>query len=236
MKILCLGDSLTYGKIGYSYIKFLPADIKAVNKGKNGDTTYGAYKRLLKYIKNPKFADIDTYIVCIGANDIMLPYFATISPFWRLRAIIKAVHKRCITDDIKFEMEYEKYIKLLKSENKNIVLAGLPITELKNFPLERVNKRNAIISSVAKRFGIPYVDTYAILESLVNNKLKSYQWGYTNIRRIIDDFIMLVFPFTKDWLSNIRKLDISVDGAHLNSKSAKKLAEAIEAAILSYKK
>lgn len=234
MKIFCLGDSLTYGKIGYSYIKFLPAEIKAVNKGKNGDTTHGAYKRLIKYLKNPKYADIDTYIVCIGANDIMLPYFATISPFWRLRAMIKAVYKKCITDDIKFEEEYEKYIKLLKSENKNIVLAGLPITELKNFPLKKVQKRNAIIKSIAERYNIPFVDTYAILKSLVNAELKAFQWGYTNIRRILDDFVMLVFPFTKDWLSKIRKLDISVDGAHLNSRSAKKLAQAVEAAILSY--
>lgn len=236
MKILCLGDSLTYGKIGYSYIKFLSPYIKAVNKGKNGDTTYGAYKRLLKYIKNPKYADIDTYIVCIGANDIMLPYFATISPFWRLWAIIRAVHKKCITNDIKFETEYEKYVELLKSENKKIALMGLPLSELKDFPHDKVQRRNAIIKSVAKKYNVPFVDTYAVQKSLVKGENKIYRWGYTNIARMLDALVMFVFPITKDWLSKIRKLDISVDGAHLNSLSAKELAKAVEAAILSLDK
>jgi len=80
MKIICIGDSLTFGSVGYSYIKYLKPKIKAINAGVNGDTTLGAYKRLKKYLGNSRYADVRTYIVSIGTNDIFLPYLSTLSP------------------------------------------------------------------------------------------------------------------------------------------------------------
>lgn len=50
MKLICIGDSLTFGNVGYSYIHFLNKKNHAVNKGKNGDTLRGAYGRLKKII------------------------------------------------------------------------------------------------------------------------------------------------------------------------------------------
>ena len=52
-KIVCLGDSLTFGNIGYSYIDFLNKQScdKYINKGKNGDTLIGLYNRLNKLIE-----------------------------------------------------------------------------------------------------------------------------------------------------------------------------------------
>ena len=34
MKLICVGDSLTFGNVGYSYIHFFNKKIHAVNKGK----------------------------------------------------------------------------------------------------------------------------------------------------------------------------------------------------------
>lgn len=46
MRLICIGDSLTFGNVGYSYIHFLDKNITAVNKGKNGDTVRGVYTRI----------------------------------------------------------------------------------------------------------------------------------------------------------------------------------------------
>lgn len=230
--ILCLGDSLTFGSIGYSYIKFLSPQNKAINKGKNGDTTRGAYKRLEKYIVDPKYADVDTYIVEIGTNDIMLPYQSELSPFWRFRSKVKCRLRKCITDDMEFEKAYENYIKLLTSYNKKIVLVGLPFIQLKNFPQDKIKKRNAIIRGLAEKYNLPFVDTYALQCALITSELHTYAWGATYMVRVFDWAIMFIFPFLKDIFSRRRKLALSVDGAHYNSTSAKKLAQAIDEALL----
>jgi lysophospholipase L1-like esterase len=230
--ILCLGDSLTFGSIGYSYIKFLSPQNKVINKGKNGDTTKCAYQRLLKYLKNPKYAGIDTYIIEIGTNDIMLPYLADVSVFWKLHSKIRCAYKKCITDDKEFEKVYENYIRLLSAGNKRIILVGMPFIQMLDFPLESIKKRNKIICALAKKYNIRFVDTYALQQSLIESDYKLYSWGTTYIARFLDWSIMFIFPFFKDMLSKKRGLTLTVDGAHYNSTSAKKLAEAIDKALL----
>lgn len=42
---------------------------------------------------------------------------------------------------------------------------------------------------------------------------------------------MTILPFTKDWFSKIRGLNMTVDGAHLNSRLAKLIASEIEKTI-----
>lgn len=46
MKIMCIGDSLTFGNVGFSYIPFLAKDIVKYNRGLNGETMRGTFKRL----------------------------------------------------------------------------------------------------------------------------------------------------------------------------------------------
>lgn len=50
MKIICIGDSLIFGNVGYSYIYFFDKNshCKYINKGKNEDTVRGVYSRLKK--------------------------------------------------------------------------------------------------------------------------------------------------------------------------------------------
>lgn len=100
MKVVCLGDSLTYGNVGYSYIYFLnkSKDYKYINKGKNGDSLRGMFGRLKKIVDNTKY-DFDLYIIGIGTNDILLPYLRDSYPFWFLLMSSRCKIKRCIEDD-----------------------------------------------------------------------------------------------------------------------------------------
>lgn len=227
-KILCLGDSLTFGSAGYSYINGLSNDFKVINKGVNGDTTICAFGRLKSYINNKKYKDVDRYIISIGTNDILLPYLSSISISWKIQTNPSLYLKKCINDDNDFEIEYEKYLKLLKENNKEAILIGIPLLQLRHFSYDSIKRRNLIIFNLANKYNFPFIDIFEIQRLMCNDNFKEYSWKYKNINRIIDYIIMALFPFTKNIYSKGRKLEFTVDGVHFNKLSADLLAKEVK--------
>ena len=119
MKIICLGDSLTFGNVGYSYIHFLDkkSNNQYVNKGKNGDTVSGVYSRLKKLINKSKY-NSEIYILGIGTNDILLPYLRTVSLLWFLQMSLRCKLMKCIEDDEIFCQKYSRVLELFYRNNK----------------------------------------------------------------------------------------------------------------------
>ncbi len=230
IKICCVGDSLTYGNVGYSYIHFFNENIDAKNKGVNGETLRGAYKRLENILENPN-SDYDIYIVEIGANDVLLPYLKTVSPFWFLMMGVRCKVKKCIEDDDVFYDEYIKLLELFSERSENVIVLGLPILNFKNFPQQKVVKRNEIISEIARKHDYPFIDIYNLQAENIEAESYEYSWKFGFLMRCLDAIIMTLFPFTKDWFSKLRGLNMTVDGAHLNSTSAKLVASSIEKVI-----
>jgi len=226
-KVLCLGDSITFGSVGYTYIKFLKPDIKAVNKGVNGDTTFGANRRLQKYLSDPRYSDIDTYIVFIGINDLLGPYLTTLSPIWKMQMQPNVVLKKCYIEDDRFCEAYERIIRLLEQHGKKAVLIGLPFLQMKGFQSERIKQRNRMIKSLAERYGLPYIDAYSLQQSALKKPPRMYSWGFTGLFRALDAIIMLLLPFSKDMFSKLRRLALTVDGVHFNSLSARLIAKSV---------
>jgi lysophospholipase L1-like esterase len=76
MKILFIGDSVTRGSVGVSYVKMSEAkykNLEIVNAGINGDTLNVIANRLLEILKSDPAYD---YIVLqAGYNDLLLPVF-----------------------------------------------------------------------------------------------------------------------------------------------------------------
>lgn len=227
MKIMCVGDSLTYGNVGYSYIHFLDKRIKAVNRGKNGDTIKGAAKRLNNILTHSK-NDCEVYIIGIGTNDLFLPYLKTVSLFWFLQMSIRSKLKKCIEDDNEFVEEYEKLLTLLSQHNKKVVLFGSPFINLKNFPHEKLVKRNKMLKELAQKYDYPFIDVYSLQKENIETDHRVYTWKYRFLVRVFDAIIMTLFPSSKDLFSKLRGLTTSVDGAHFNSTSANLLALEIE--------
>ncbi len=72
--VVCLGDSITYGRVGESYFEMLKRDFKGrarfINCGVNGDLSYDVLRRLSKIISiKPDFI-----ILLIGTNDVWATY------------------------------------------------------------------------------------------------------------------------------------------------------------------
>lgn len=231
MKICCVGDSLTFGNVGYSYIHFLDKSIEVKNKGVNGDTLKGLYKRFKKILNNPN-SNYDIYVVSIGSNDILLPYLKTVSPFWFLQMSIRCKIKKCIEEDNIFCVEYEKLLKLLSKKNKNVIILGMPILNLMNFPHKKLLNRNLIINELAEKYNYPFIDINKLQATHIEKESYEYSWKYSFPLRVFDAIVMTIFPFTKDWLSKTRGLTMTVDGAHFNSKSAELVAKEVEKTIM----
>ncbi|OFI06990.1 esterase TesA precursor [Clostridium acetireducens DSM 10703] len=76
MKIICIGDSLTYGfgvNSGECWVDLLrnKLNLEIINKGINGDTTFGILKRRFEDIYNYK----PSYVILMGgSNDFFLGY------------------------------------------------------------------------------------------------------------------------------------------------------------------
>lgn len=229
MKIICIGDSLTFGNVGYSYIHFLNKRTchQYINKGKYGDTTKGLYIRLKKLIDKPKY-DAELYILGIGTNDILLPYLRSVSMFWFLEMNLRCKLMRCIEDDEVFYQEYSRILNLLHKNNKHAVIFGMPFINLKGFPYECLIKRNNLIEELAKQYHYPFVDTYRLQKKKISSDRRIYSWKYGFLIRIVDATIMTLFPFSKDCFAKVRSLTTSVDGVHFNSESARVLAMEIE--------
>lgn len=233
--LVCLGDSLTFGSYGYSYIEYLPAGIKAVNKGKNGDTVVGAYKRLCRIIDSPRYKDAKTYVVGIGTNDILLPYLCGVSKLWDAETRIRAYIKGCITDDSAFKAEYEKIPALLKQHGKRIIIFGMPFIQIADFPNDRVQKRNAEIKELAEKYGADYIDIFALQKQTVPEAEAKYSWKDTNLIRMLDSTAMMVMHSTGESFSKMRNLELTVDGVHFNRLSAELLGGEVTNLILKQK-
>jgi len=227
MKIACFGDSLTFGAMGYSYIKYLNPAYTVVNKGVNGDTTICAAERLKRYLDSPAHGDVDVYVVAIGTNDLLLPYLTTVSPSWRTQMKPRVSMKKCILDDALFESEYRKILELVQSRGKTAVAVGLPLLQLAGYPNERGQKRSLIIKKLAADYGVFFVDAALLQRQAVQCISFSYSWKHKNLVRIADGAVMLLFPFSKDWFSKLRRLELTVDGVHFNSRSARLVGDAV---------
>ncbi|MPN46061.1 hypothetical protein SDC9_193641 [bioreactor metagenome] len=119
------------------------------------------------------------------------------------------------------------------NHKKRAIAVGLPLIQLKEFPNEAARKRNNIIKKLAEQHHVPFIDAALLQQQSVSQISFSYSWGNQVAVRILDDIIMLVLPFTKDWFSKIRRLELTVDGVHYNSLSARLIGDAINDAIKS---
>lgn len=86
--IACFGDSITEGRPGVTYLRYLDGAEKYYNMGLSGDTLLGLSKRVDQFRNN---SVCNEFIIAIGCNDIMLPFLHDYSPKWT--AVVKWFHR-----------------------------------------------------------------------------------------------------------------------------------------------
>ncbi len=221
-KILFLGDSLTQGTLGVSYVNLLRRRLhnyELINAGKNGDTVIGLSRRLKK---TPLSNQMDMIFVWIGVNDVL----ATISwnfPFWRI-----VLNEPWAQNHAIFKKHYDEILSYCASKSERIIAVS-PLfigEEYHNKWNRKLRELYAIIKTLAKKYeSVDVFDIHTMMIQKVKGKTIS-SYLPKNIIRDWTDAITLHSIKNIDEKAQERGLHVTFDGVHLNSNGAEYVADA----------
>ncbi len=222
MKILFLGDSITEGIPGVSYVSIMQdsnSDYDLVNRGVGGDTVSSLLRRVKKMNDLSSF---DQIVLFVGVNDV----FGKLTNTYK---ILKTLTKqRWAKDTSIFKKQYEDLIAHIMKKNKNIIiipplLIGEDISNKWNIELYTLIK---IVNDISRNNNLTYLDLYSEFKGYLNDKQIS-NYLPMKITELLKDVKGLTTPSLVDQKSNERGLHLTLDGVHINSKGAKIISKAI---------
>ncbi len=232
--ILCFGDSITQGRPGVTYLKYVRDRREFVNFGLGGDTLAGMTVRLKNAFCDAKYSNADTVIIGIGTNDVLHPYLRGFSKSWT-KIVGRLIGRGSVpcSDETEFRVRYEELLKMLADTDKKVIIFGIPLLETNVVELNvKAEAYNRIIRELCGELGVYFIDIME-LQSEIKTKLNNHGAKFFS-SSILEPVFLTVFttylPFT-DQVSKNRGLAVTVDGVHMNTISAKCLASLVDAAV-----
>ena len=219
--IACLGDSLTHGNVGQSWVDYLrdefPNDI-FLNEGINGNTVWQVLKRLEPILS----CRPDIVIVMIGTNDALGSFDENSGLRYKRNNNLPEVPT--------FEKYKDQLLKLIERLNEvpEIGICTIPpIGENKDSLINNhVKKFNDLIKSVANEKNIELLSVSEKLWSDISNRTYSLRSDYDSnaiplMRRILGG-IYHHYLFKKSWndIAKAKGQWILFDQIHLNERGA----------------
>ncbi len=226
-KLYCLGDSITAGVPGASWCRYLNHR-PLVQDGKGGDTVSGLRQRLKAYNPDPGA----TWVIEIGANDIMLPFLKTISADWQ--AGVTTMERKGLEispDRDSFLMIYQEVLQSLKGAR--VLCVSIPcIGEDTSSSLNaQVDFYNQGLAELCSQHGGNYVDFNGWQKSAIKQNAPSQPQEPYFIQperyHMLLDIILCNGLRQTSRLSRRRQLATTVDGVHLNHHGAQNLARLV---------
>lgn len=222
MKILAIGDSITLGKPGISYVQYLP-ECDVDNYGKAGDTIIGIFNRL----KEVKLNEYEIVIMEGGGNDILLKIFYEERPLWR-KVIDNIINSGSIpTNDVyEYISTWQDILRYLAKypRIKTIVISNPVLGEDVNNSYNKiVLDYNNQLNKLCQKHTIKYIDFFSWQSKKVSGNPKLM----TNTPVDVERDAMFTNIDELDNLAKQRNYNLTIDGVHFNSLSAKALAEFI---------
>ncbi|MGZ8539005.1 MAG: SGNH/GDSL hydrolase family protein [Chitinophagaceae bacterium] len=226
MKILFIGDSLIRGSVGVNWVKRLAIKNPGWNvesEGVNGDTLLKVKQRLDKKLRVS--TDYDIIFFGAGINDLLIPVLSKKGFLFRqAQKYLLAQRSNPQNEPDAFETAFRQVIDDIKRKtNATIILTTLScINESLESPVNQ--KRcgyNHIIRDVAIETGCSLVDAGALFDGYLRRcQTRDYLLENFFNTAFCDKFQCSVLGCSDD-LSKKRKLHLTVDGLHVNSRGAK---------------
>ncbi len=223
MRIACIGDSITEGVPGVSFVDQLKKKSSThewINFGKGGDTVSSLNKRLKKI---PNLSSFDVIVLFIGVNDV----------FGKLTFLYKIVktlmRQRWAKGIAEFERDYTKILESLSFEHtKIIVIPPLLIGEnMSNKWNSQLTKYVLSIQSIVNNYSnITYIDIRNECISYLQEKIISDYLPY-KIYDLLKDVKNIDSDEGVDEQSKARGLHLTLDGVHINSMGANIIVDSI---------
>lgn len=232
---LFAGDSLTEGVQGESYVDRVAQALvnrqglgaQVVNAGRSGDTIRSLLARIDEPIRRyrPQWV-----ILAVGVNDVWLPWLSDRSPGWWL-----GLQSRRLQGEPPPTRDLDQAASLYRTLIDRVHQAGArplvctcsPLGEQIASPLnQQLARLNGIIQRAAMDGGAPvadvsqaFVETLALLEK--PSRYLPGEWLFTWLDR------RRLSQTSPDEISRRRRLLLTYDGLHLNSRGADLWAQTI---------
>ena len=221
LRIAFLGDSLTEGFVGASFFEILRHKLpqhELFNYGKGGDTVISLYRRLQK---TDMGSPLDLGFLWIGVNDVFVKTRWSFTLVKRLRGQPRAKSL------MQFQEYYRSLLRLLLDNISHVftlppLLIGEDLTNAWNRELTVLTK---IIHDLSASFpNVEFIDLREFFFPLLASKNIS-PYVPKGVFRVILDALLVKTPKEMEKRASERGLHFTIDGVHLNTAGAEKVAE-----------
>jgi lysophospholipase L1-like esterase len=238
---LFAGDSLTEGIYGESYVARIAAALergevgltgRVANAGRGADTV----KALLNRIDLPlRQYQPDWVILAIGCNDVWIPWLTSHSIIWRMWALARRFQFDQVptTDMDQFAALYRTLIdKAVHQAGARVLVCTTSGSgeRLTSPPNRQIARLNGVIKRVAADRGVPVADVWqAFVDVLAPLPEPSAYVAAELVFTMLDR--RQLATTSPDVISRRRRLHLTFDGLHLNSRGADLWARTILTAL-----
>jgi lysophospholipase L1-like esterase len=234
------GDSLTAGRLGISYTRFLRELSNCSFRGVDGDTAAGVLYRARSILKSKAPDRLEALVIEGGSNDLLLPAAADSGPAWAAAAaaLIKT-GREPVSEPEPFIRQLAQGIEALlhiqslqNAGPKAIAVMTLPLLgENLSSPLNE-KKRNisAAVRDLCRSMGLTCIDIEPVLEEAASGGSFFPTDEEPDIFSRDAAFISGSEQRARE-LSEHRGLSVTTDGLHFNAAGAALTAECITAAL-----
>lgn len=224
--IYCFGDSLTEGRPGITYVKFLSRTLRCMNCGLGGDTVIGVKKRFEQM--SGRISSSDAVVLGIGTNDILIPFFESCAvPWMRVAARLKKRGSIPCADQETFENQYAALLTVIKAIAGRCVVFGIPLLENVHALDKKAQCYNHVIQAVCERNTTPFIDIRAWQKQQKESIPCTGDFFMTSGRTNLDvalDTLLTTYLRLDGVITRMRGLSVTLDGCHFNKLSAQGLA------------
>ncbi len=237
---LFAGDSLTEGSYGESFVERAAKALytgrhglrgEVVNAGRRGDTARALLRRIDRSLRRHQPLWM---ILAIGSNDVWYPWLSSHSAGWWLWLQYRQLRsgQSPATDLDQFATTYRALIDRARQVRANVLACTVsPLGERLSSPVNgRVARLNGVIKHVAADCQVPvadvwqaFVDELAPLPSRSGYLSAEWLFAWSDRRRLQ--------KARPDEVAERRRLHLTFDGIHLNSRGADLWAETVVRAL-----
>lgn len=227
--IMFLGDSLTAGTIGSSWFELLQGEalfkeFNLINAGENGFTMAGLHMKLKEHLKtNPP-----PHVLVIegGANDILLPHMQGADHSWNpfIRKLLRHGSAPASSARAFRKISSELLSNAVDSGISQIFMCTIPCLgeDLESDLNHRRGEYNRIIREVCSElsqngYSCTCLETALEVEAILGKT--GSRWLFRTPDDLQNDALYIA-ENGEDALCRERKLQLTIDGAHLNRRGA----------------
>lgn len=232
--IVCIGDSITHGRVSYNYVDLLSQRLGSrgytlINAGINSELAYNVLQRLDEVIR----CEPDFITILIGTNDAN----ASLSEANSLRAVKNMKLPKKPTAEW-FRENLSGICTQLKSKTTaKIALLSLPPIgeDLRDAAYTRTTSYSTIIREVALREGVAYLPLHETVTDYLKEQKHRPGLTYDKKWRSVmykGIFLHILLGKSFDKISSSNGFLIVTDFLHLNSRGAEMVADLIEGFVI----